>query len=315
MRIAALIFAMVLSTTAQSARAQEPAITDAGIVTGDCETTSIAYALTVPALPAGDPIGSSVGIPAGQSFTAVPVSLETLVSQESSIVLMGEDETVIACGPIGGVPSGDGSLVLGLAGTEGSGVEGIAYLAPDPAGLQTSISLFATGLQPGGDVAGGAREAIQGAIEENADEVAVAPTVPSVAPEVGLLADEQAYADAIAASSEVMSDSLTRFGDLFSNPRLEDSAWYALVAVELAIWDEQYALVSQLTPPPAFVEIHQKTLDAYSLYVLAGDDAERGLATFDASAFEDATAKIEEATRLIAEATALVNELTDQRNP
>lgn len=49
----------------------------------------------------------------------------------------------VACGEIGGPRRADGSVIIGLREQHDSGLNGIAYLAPDPADpSRTQVSLF-----------------------------------------------------------------------------------------------------------------------------------------------------------------------------
>lgn len=80
------------------------------------------------------------------SYSVIAVSLEQLLAAEHAIHVHQSREqmgSVVACGEIGGPRRADGSVIVGLREQHGSGLSGIAYLAPDPADPgRTQVSLF-----------------------------------------------------------------------------------------------------------------------------------------------------------------------------
>ena len=84
-------------------------------------------------------------MPAVNSYTDVPLSLDVIAGSDHAILIPNPTEdTIIACGDIGGSGPEGGALIIGLHSELGSGVTGIAFLAPDADPSQTSVSLFVT---------------------------------------------------------------------------------------------------------------------------------------------------------------------------
>ena len=84
------------------------------------------------------------------SFTAnVPLTISQMLAGEYAINVheSGEEiDSTLACGNIGGVADGVGTLVIGLREPAGSGVTGIAVLSPSPAdAAMTYVSVFISG--------------------------------------------------------------------------------------------------------------------------------------------------------------------------
>jgi hypothetical protein len=80
-------------------------------------------------------VGSRQTTIAEMSITVIDASIDDLTSVRWSINVHGDEETnqgYLVCGEIGGVPSADGSLAIGLREVNGSGYTGTAYLMPDP---------------------------------------------------------------------------------------------------------------------------------------------------------------------------------------
>jgi hypothetical protein len=119
----------------------------AGIFAGDCELIPEApdMALTDVTRPRGDTVGSADAAISEVSFTAVGVSLDSLLTEEHAIVVqVGRDDSrAVVCGEIGGRMRDDGSLVIGLREQNGLGFVGIAYVVADSEHAGTTlISVF-----------------------------------------------------------------------------------------------------------------------------------------------------------------------------
>ena len=99
---------------------------------GECSAIGEVVApLTNALIPSGSPVGNPDALPAASSFTAIPLPLETLLAADHAIVVADPaGNGAIACGEIGGFQAETGSLAIGLAGEQSSGVHGIAYLNP-----------------------------------------------------------------------------------------------------------------------------------------------------------------------------------------
>ncbi|HEX2281994.1 MAG TPA: hypothetical protein VHG52_09570 [Thermomicrobiales bacterium] len=118
------------------------------VLSGSCDEPGETIAsLTSLESPEGEAQGQGAAIEAESSYTSIPIPLESLLSGQSSIALLlsaEANETIIACGEIGGVVGEDGSLVVKLSERNGSGFTGIAFLAPGDPGT-TGASVFLAG--------------------------------------------------------------------------------------------------------------------------------------------------------------------------
>lgn len=118
------------------------------VLSGSCDEPSETIASLTPLDSAeGEAQGQGAAIEADSSYTTIPIPLESLLSGQSSIVVLlsaEASETVVACGEIGGVVGEDGSLVVKLSERNGSGFTGIAFLAPGDPGT-TGASVFLAG--------------------------------------------------------------------------------------------------------------------------------------------------------------------------
>src|SRR5262249_10991445 len=100
------------------------------ITAGSCETP---HAKTTHSLfdvaTNGPPVRAATAAPVYQSATTVRVNLDDLIKQTYSIVVRvsESDDTVVACGEIGGLRTG-GDLTVGLRERNASGYTGIGWL-------------------------------------------------------------------------------------------------------------------------------------------------------------------------------------------
>jgi hypothetical protein len=148
--VALVIVASTVLATPWVGSAQQTGVT-AEIRQGSCDEVGDVVASLVEArLPAGERRGHTAAMPAANSFTNVPLSLEALTVSDHAIVIpfpVGEE--LAACGDIAGTLTETGALIVGLApqGDEGisGGISGIAYLGPSADPAQTNVSLFVTG--------------------------------------------------------------------------------------------------------------------------------------------------------------------------
>jgi hypothetical protein len=111
---------------------------------GECSAIGEVVApLTNALIPSGSPVGNPDALPAANSFTAIPLPLETILAADHAIVVANPtDNDAIACGEVGGFLAGDRSLTVGLASQQSSDIHGIAFLSPSSDGRSTGVSLF-----------------------------------------------------------------------------------------------------------------------------------------------------------------------------
>jgi len=96
---------------------------------------------TPPATPAAAPHGAASAIPVLESATTIHVQLTTLLASPYALAITASatDPTVVACGDVGGTLLGK-DLAIGLAGQNGSGYGGIAWLRGQ--GAATLVYVF-----------------------------------------------------------------------------------------------------------------------------------------------------------------------------
>jgi hypothetical protein len=299
-----LTFTLLLSFPVASVAAQTTTLADAGIVFGDCDTPDFEYSLSVPAELTGQPIGSDLAVPAGQSFSLVPVSLDALTSEESAIVVLDELALPVACGPIGGVPAPDGSVAVGIAPVDGSGVIGVAHLLPD--GTDVIVSLFTTHLDAG---------VLDTTVTDVSDSgTNGAGTLDTIDTGSGVFsAAETAYATNLIFVMETMTASRDQANQLLDDPHPDEEQWNFDLILEVVTWGDLQDRLHELTPPPSFMEIHQLTVAAFALYDSAGDDLLRGIEANDSASLQSGFVKLDLADELIGDASELVNDLVDER--
>jgi hypothetical protein len=100
------------------------------ITAGSCETPDSSKTFSLFDVAADEPpVGAATAAPVYQSATTVRVALDDLIKQTHSIVVQvsKDDDTVIACGEIGGLRVGD-DLTVGIRERNGSGYTGIGWL-------------------------------------------------------------------------------------------------------------------------------------------------------------------------------------------
>jgi hypothetical protein len=124
--------------------AQRPAEVQSGSCDEPGETIA---SLTPLEMTEGEAQGQGAAIEAENSYTTIPIPLESLLSGETNItVLLSDEESdiTVACGEIGGGLSEGGALVIKLSERNDSGFSGIAFLAIGDPGT-TGASVFLAG--------------------------------------------------------------------------------------------------------------------------------------------------------------------------
>ena len=118
-----------------------------GIYAGTCaegELGELVAPLNGPALPEGAQQGATDAIPVPASFTVIDVPFRDMLNGGIVLAVFDEasPETMVACGPVGGILDVNGALTMGLAPVGGSGTVGVAYLSAQQDATATGISLF-----------------------------------------------------------------------------------------------------------------------------------------------------------------------------
>lgn len=96
----------------------------------------------------GEQAGSPAALQVASGYTNIAMPIDEILNGEYAIAVLDEDQSVIACGDIGGVLDEDDALSIGLAPVDDSGAAGVAYLAPRDEGTGISVFLVPDGLMP-----------------------------------------------------------------------------------------------------------------------------------------------------------------------
>lgn len=124
--------------------AAQPTSYAASIHAGRCgDLAGVVADLNDAVIASGERSGHVEAQPAANAFSTVPVSLDALVATDHAVVVQQPgDGEILACGEIGGFPTDDGALILGLSGMSDPSVAGVAYVAPGSEPAQTDVSVF-----------------------------------------------------------------------------------------------------------------------------------------------------------------------------
>jgi hypothetical protein len=113
---------------------------------GSCDALgSVIETMTDATYPIGDRKGQASAIVAETSFTRVPRFLDDILAGTFAIEVAASHDapdTTIACGNVGGILDEIGGFVIGLQEENGSGYNGVAYLAGEDELGRTNISVF-----------------------------------------------------------------------------------------------------------------------------------------------------------------------------
>jgi hypothetical protein len=92
----------------------------------------------------GDPQGQTGAAPVEQSGTVVPYTVPQLLTAAHIVTVLEspEQNTIVACGEVGGSLNPDGTLASGMLGMNGSGLSGVVYFTPNPGFDNTLITIL-----------------------------------------------------------------------------------------------------------------------------------------------------------------------------
>lgn len=107
----------------------------------DLESATSAEPLTDLVIVDGDHRGSLNAVVAASSYSVVPVPMADILAGGYAIGVMNEEQTLIACGELGGPLDQQGTFSVGLVPEERASAAGVAYVAP-MGDDQVAISAF-----------------------------------------------------------------------------------------------------------------------------------------------------------------------------
>ncbi len=280
----AIVTVLATLSIVQTVSAQdEPSAHSAHIHAGTCDDIGEVEASLEDLIePAGDRVGREEASVAAASFSIVPITLDTLLSDSFAIdVHQAGDDDAIACGEIGGVLDDRGALIIGLRPLDDSGFSGIAYLTPnasDPSETTLSTFLSDTGASAAADTDDG--QPGDAAAED---------------------LDEQTYVATVRRQVTLLVGSLQRVDALFDEPRVDDDAWISQLTAELALWQILYDESQEIAPPPEYADFNERYLEALELLDSAALDIFTALEEGDQARLDEAGAKIDEAVAILRE--------------
>src|SRR5215212_2981274 len=176
--IAVVMLALATATTpatlAQTSSVDRPAELRGGTCDGLGEVVvplaNLVYA-------SGDLQGMTGATPVEQSGTVVQFAIADFLASNHVVVVRESPtvSTVVACGHIGGALNPDGTLAVGMLGTNGSGLSGVAYFTPIDTFSNTLVTVLLVGSSGPETVSAtdttGAGDEVIGAVEDAAGAV------------------------------------------------------------------------------------------------------------------------------------------------
>jgi hypothetical protein len=119
----------------------------AGLYAGTCANGGLGERiaqLNGPMLPEGAQQGATDAIPVRIGYTVIDVPYRDMLNGGIVIAVFdaANSETMVACGPVGGILDGNGALSVGLGPVGDSGMAGVAFLNAQQDATATGISLF-----------------------------------------------------------------------------------------------------------------------------------------------------------------------------
>ena len=144
--LAALFLTVAASSVPNTSYAQDATQRPAEIRLGSCASIGDAVVpLETVVAPQSDESVASGVTPVEQSVTVVPLLLPDLMANGYVVVVgksVDEPGTLAACGAVGGSPSEDGTLAVGINPMEGSRLSGVAYFSPKRDDSGTAVTLL-----------------------------------------------------------------------------------------------------------------------------------------------------------------------------
>jgi hypothetical protein len=132
------------STLAQATSVDRPA----ELRGGTCDSLGeVVVPLANLVFASGDLQGMTGATPVEQSGTVVQFAIADFLASNHVVVVRESPavSTVVACGHIGGALNPDGTLAVGMLGTNGSGLSGVAYFTPIDTFSNTLVTVLLVG--------------------------------------------------------------------------------------------------------------------------------------------------------------------------
>ena len=143
-----LSFAVVAATTPSTLAQTDSVDRPAELHGGTCDSLGeVVVPLANLVITSGDVQGQTSATPVEQSGTVVQYAISDFLASNHVVVVRESDavSTVVACGHIGGALNPDGTLAVGMLGTNGSGLSGVAYFTPIDTFSNTLVTVLLVG--------------------------------------------------------------------------------------------------------------------------------------------------------------------------
>jgi hypothetical protein len=171
-----LSFAVVAATTPSTLAQTDTVDRPAELHGGTCDSLGeVVVPLANLVITSGDVQGQTSATPVEQSGTVVQFAIADFLASNHVVVVRESPtvSTVVACGHIGGALNPDGTLAVGMLGTNGSGLSGVAYFTPIDTFSNTLVTILLVGGSGPETVsapdATGAGGEVAGAVEDTAE--------------------------------------------------------------------------------------------------------------------------------------------------
>lgn len=101
------------------------------------------------------------------------------------------------------------------------------------------------------------------------------------------------YCLEIAANSFKISDALTKLGNAFQNPQMNDQRWRLEVVSQLVILDISIKEARQIEPTPKMQSVHTKYMSALDNFQYVVDNLPKGLDNLDTKIIDSCTENLQ----------------------
>ena len=126
------------------------------------------------------------------------------------------------------------------------------------------------------------------------------------APRPALTSAEQAYITTITKQATTVADTLTKLGQLFQNPQIDNEDWLLTTALGLTIIRTAYNNAMEIEPPDSMTHLHYKYVEGMKHLNTSTELIVQGLDEMNPNLLEKASIEIETGGHLLAEAMELM---------